>query len=193
MEKNSTLAVKRTERNLRLSPTTIAWLMNGSSALMLSSIKTGATFSPPAVIRISCRNNTNYRVKTKISKWASWYSNKDLKAASDEHQAALIHVTDVARMEVTFGIDRFRSVDRVVQVAHENVSTAHQNLLQNLIIIAYSRRFVNSKRKSTSPLPSLSGLATFVTAPGADLPALFTANPFVKWLQECGPVDSLIP
>ena len=37
-------------KNFLLSPTTITLLKNGQNSLIFCSIKTGATFSPPAVI-----------------------------------------------------------------------------------------------------------------------------------------------
>ena len=47
------LSVKRTERNLSLSPTTTAVDTPGSSDLSASSMGTGGTFSPPAVMSSS--------------------------------------------------------------------------------------------------------------------------------------------
>jgi len=38
------------ERNLRLSPTNMQLLTHGNASFTLSSIATGGTFSPPAVI-----------------------------------------------------------------------------------------------------------------------------------------------
>ena len=46
----NTLGVSTTDKNFFLSPITMALLINGSSALILSSMGTGAMFSPPAVI-----------------------------------------------------------------------------------------------------------------------------------------------
>uniref|UniRef100_A0A0K2V695 Uncharacterized protein n=1 Tax=Lepeophtheirus salmonis TaxID=72036 RepID=A0A0K2V695_LEPSM len=45
-----TLSVRRQDKNFFLSPITIALLRRGISILIISSIKTGGTFSPPAVI-----------------------------------------------------------------------------------------------------------------------------------------------
>ena len=50
-----TFSVMRTDKNFRLSPTTMQLLMQGSCSLIASSIGTGATFSPPAVIRSSSK------------------------------------------------------------------------------------------------------------------------------------------
>ena len=65
MDTNSdvpTLSVRRMERNFLLSPMSIQLLMTGSSCLTFSSIGTGATFSPPAVIKSSAiqRNIDQY-------------------------------------------------------------------------------------------------------------------------------------
>ena len=46
----STLKVRKTERNFCRSPMRMALAMHGNSVLMFSSIGTGATFSPPAVM-----------------------------------------------------------------------------------------------------------------------------------------------
>ena len=45
-----TLSVSRTARNFFLSPISIQPLMHGNSSLMVSSMRMGATFSPPAVM-----------------------------------------------------------------------------------------------------------------------------------------------
>ena len=49
----SVLRVKRTLRNFFLSPINIALATQGNCFLIVSSIGIGATFSPPAVMRIS--------------------------------------------------------------------------------------------------------------------------------------------
>ena len=49
----SVLRVKRTLRNFFLSPINIALATQGNCFLIVSSMGIGATFSPPAVIRIS--------------------------------------------------------------------------------------------------------------------------------------------
>ena len=49
-EAELTLRVSRHDRNLRLSPISITLLIRWFSALMMSSIGTGAIFSPPAVM-----------------------------------------------------------------------------------------------------------------------------------------------
>ena len=52
----STFNVRRIERNFLLSPMSIALLMHGNWDFTSSSIKTGAMFSPPAVIISSYKN-----------------------------------------------------------------------------------------------------------------------------------------
>ena len=49
----STLRVRRQLRNFLLSPMSMALLRQGSSSMMPSSISTGGTFSPPAVMMSS--------------------------------------------------------------------------------------------------------------------------------------------
>lgn len=51
-----TFKVSIIDRNLRLSPTNMQLLMQGNTSFTLSSIGTGGTFSPPAVINSSAVN-----------------------------------------------------------------------------------------------------------------------------------------
>lgn len=57
-----TLSVRSIERNFRLSPTNIQWLMIGNSSFTDSSIGQGAIFSPPAVIINSENINKVYKL-----------------------------------------------------------------------------------------------------------------------------------
>lgn len=56
LRNRSTFNVRRIERNFLLSPMIIALLMHGNWDFTSSSIKTGAMFSPPAVIISSYKN-----------------------------------------------------------------------------------------------------------------------------------------
>ena len=57
-----TLNVSSIDRNLRLSPMSIALLMQGNCVLTSSSITAGAMFSPPAVIINSCKHYHKYKI-----------------------------------------------------------------------------------------------------------------------------------
>lgn len=70
----STFNVRRMERNFLLSPISIALLMHGSCAFTSSSINTGGTFSPPAVIISSYKSTRHLKVK-RLPEMQRWLFN----------------------------------------------------------------------------------------------------------------------
>ena len=55
-------------------------------------------------------------------------SRNHLDAARDVDESKLVRVTDIARAEKAVSVDGRRSVARVVEVTHEDMPSAHQNL-----------------------------------------------------------------
>jgi len=51
-----------------------------------------------------------------------------LEAPSDKDETKLVHLSYVSRADKPVSVDGSRRISRIVQVPHENVTTAHQNL-----------------------------------------------------------------